>query len=63
MNLIDPIAQVTFPPPIYPHTTVQRQQILAQQLFSWKLQEKKVTTSWVVISVKKSQQHKNPHKN
>lgn len=34
MNLIDPVAQVTLLPLIYPHTTAQRQQALAQQLSS-----------------------------
>lgn len=34
MNLIDPVAQVTLFPLIYSHTTVQRQQALAQQLSS-----------------------------
>lgn len=41
MNLIDPAAQGNFIPPIYPHTTVQRQQAPAKQLFSLLQRRKK----------------------
>lgn len=61
MNLIDPVAQVTLFPLIYPHTTVQRQQAWHSSFPAYcKLQEKKVTTTRVVTNVKKNpQQYKN----